>query len=160
MKVEYINPFLTATVSVFNKMLRCPLTRGQPFLKGGAQPQYDISGIIGLSGTAKGTVVLSLCREAALMAAEAMLGERPQAIDADVRDAVGELTNMIAGSAKAQLDHLALSVSLPSVITGKGHCVEFPRHVTPICIPFDCTWGAIAVEIGLVDEGPNARKPL
>ena len=96
--------------------------------------------------------MLSLCSEAAMMAAAAMLGERPAAIDADVRDAIGELTNMIAGNAKAKLDQLALSVSLSSVITGKGHCVEFPRHVTPICIPFDCAWGAVAVEVGLLDE--------
>ena len=74
MKAEYINPFLAATVSVFQTMLHCPLRRGQPFLKGGAQPEYDVSGIIGLSGTAKGTVVLSLGREAAMMAAGVMLG--------------------------------------------------------------------------------------
>ena len=59
---------------------------------------------------------------------------------------------MIAGSAKAKLDHLALSVSLPSVITGHGHSVDFPKHVTPICVPFDSDWGVVAVEVGLVDE--------
>ena len=152
MKAEYINPFLSSTIGVFQTMLQCPLTRGQPFLKGTAQPQYEVSGVIGLSGTAKGTVVLSLCREAALMATEAMLGTRPDSINADVRDAVGELANMIAGSAKAKLDQFALSVSLPSVITGKGHCIEFPRSVTPICIPFDCAWGEVAVEVGLMEE--------
>jgi chemotaxis protein CheX len=152
MKAEHINPFLTATVSVFNTMLHCPLTRGVPFVKSEPHPQYDVSGVIGLSGTAKGTVVLSLCEDAALMAAGAMLGERPQTVNGDVRDAIGELTNMIAGSAKAQLEHMALSVSLPSVITGKGHCVEFPRQVTPICIPFDCEWGRVAVEVGLIEE--------
>ncbi len=151
MKAEYINPFLTAAVNVFQTMLHCPLMRGQPFVKGGSQPEYDVSGLIGLSGAAKGTVVLSLCREAALMAAGAMLGERPEVVNAEVRDAIGELTNMIAGSAKAKLEHLALNVSLPSVITGHGHCVEFPKHVTPICIPFDSAWGAVAVEVGLVD---------
>jgi chemotaxis protein CheX len=152
MNVNYINPFLSCTVNVFDMMLHCSLTRGQPFLKGGPQPEFDVSGIIGLSGTAKGTVVLRLCHEAALMATAAMLGQRPESIDADVRDAVGELTNMIAGSAKAKLEHLALSVSLPSVITAKGHNVEFPRHVTPICIPFGCDWGPVALEVGLVDE--------
>ena len=54
MKVEYINPFLTATVNVFHTMLRCPLTRGQPFLKGGPQPEYDISGVIGLTARPRG----------------------------------------------------------------------------------------------------------
>lgn len=152
MKAEHINPFLAATVNVFQTMLNCPLTRGEPFLKGGTQPQFDVSGVIGLSGTAKGTVVLSFCREAALQAAGAMLGERPDSINADVRDAIGELTNMIAGSAKAKLEEFALSVSLPTVITGKGHCIDFPRQITPMCIPFDSPWGPVAVEVGLTDS--------
>ncbi len=105
--------------------------------------------MIGLSGKAQGTVVLGLSREAALSAAEALLQERPAEINGDVTDAVGELVNIIAGSAKAKLEHLQLSVSLPTVITGKNHCVEFPTKVTPICIPFASAWGEITVEVGL-----------
>jgi chemotaxis protein CheX len=105
--------------------------------------------VIGLSGKAQGTVVVGLGREAALRATEAMLQERPPEINGDVVDAVGELANIIAGGAKAQLEHLDLSVSLPSVITGKGHCIQFPTKVTPICIPFDSEWGQITVEVGL-----------
>lgn len=152
MNVNYINPFLSATMSVFSKMLGCTLTRGQPYVKSKVQPDLDISGIIGLSGKAKGTVVLSLCRNAALRVTEVMLGERPDSCNDDVADAVGELANIIAGSAKAQLEHLALSVSLPSIITGKGHCVEFPRNVAHFCIPFTCDWGEISVEVGLTEE--------
>ncbi len=152
MKVEYINPFLQATVNVFDTMLNCRLQRGTPFLKGGPQPLYEVSGVIGLSGNAKGTVVLSLCRDAAIKAASAMLGEPADSINVDVRDAIGELTNIIAGSAKVKLEQLALNVGLPTVITGKGHCIDFPKQITPICIPFDGPWGAVAVEVGLTDE--------
>jgi chemotaxis protein CheX len=152
MKVEYINPFLSSTVAVFKTMLNIQLTRGTPFLKNGVQPNHEISGIIGLSGMAKGTVVLSMTREAALNAAAVMLGERPSGINADVADAVGELTNMIAGAAKAQLEHLSMSVSLPTVVTGKSHCIEFPKNVSPICIPFEYESGTISVEVGLVER--------
>jgi chemotaxis protein CheX len=151
MKAEYINPFLNAAISVFDTMLGTTLIREEPFLKSGAQPNHEVSGVIGLSGKAKGMVVLSLCREAAISATAKMLGERPKEINADVADAVGELTNMIAGSAKARLEHLAMSVSLPSVITGKSHCIEFPKNVTPICIPFDCEWGSVTVEVGIIE---------
>lgn len=65
MKVEYINPFLTAAISVFKTMLQTTLTRGEPYLKDGTQPNYEVSGMIGLSGQAKGMVVFSLSREAA-----------------------------------------------------------------------------------------------
>ena len=152
MKVEYINPFLTSTISTFQTMLNCELTRQEPYVKGGVRPEHEVSGVIGLSGKAKGTVVLSLSREAALSAAAAMLGERPTEINADVADAVGELTNIIAGGAKSQLEHLKLNVSLPTVITGKWHSIEFPRRVTPICIPFGCQWGSVAVEVGLLEQ--------
>ena len=149
MKVEYINPFLESTISTFKTMLGCVLTRGIPYVKNGSQPEHEVSGVIGLTGKAQGTVVVGLGREAALRATEAMLQERPPEINGDVVDAIGELANIIAGSAKSQLEHLDLSVSLPSVITGKGHCIQFPTKVTPICIPFDSDWGLITVEVGL-----------
>ncbi len=151
MKVEYINPFLTAAISVFNTMLNTSLTRGEPFLKNGTQPNHEVNGIIGLSSKAKGMVVLSMSREAALGTAGIMLGTQPKEIDADVADAVGELTNMIVGAAKAQLEHSEMSVSLPTVITGKAHCIDFPKNTMPICIPFDCKWGPVAVEVGIVE---------
>ena len=79
MNVEYINPFLKSTVSVFNTMLNCKLERGTPYLKNGTQPQHEVSGVIGLSGKALGTVVLGLSREAAISATEALLQDaRPK----------------------------------------------------------------------------------
>lgn len=149
MKAEYINPFLVSTIAAFDTMLKCALTRGTPYIKTGSQPSHEVSGVIGLSGKAIGTVVVGLGREAALKVAEVMLQERPPEINGDVVDAVGELANIIAGRAKSQLEHLDLSVSLPSVITGKAHCIQFPTKVTPICIPFDSEWGQITVEVGL-----------
>jgi chemotaxis protein CheX len=152
MKAEYINPFLVSTISTFKTMLGCVLTRGTPYVKNGSQVEHEVSGVIGLSGRAQGTVVVGLNREAALAATEAMLQERPPDINGDVVDAIGELANIIAGGAKAQLEHLELSVSLPSVVTGRGHCIQFPTKVTPICIPFDSDWGPITVEVGLSES--------
>lgn len=158
MKVEYINPFLQSTIAVFDTMLDCELIRKEPFVKKGCHPEHEVSGIIGLSGKARGTVVLSLSKNAALRATEALLRDPPAEINADVTDAVGELTNIIAGGAKARLKHLAMSVSLPTIITGKSHSVEFPKRVTPICIPFDCAWGYVAVEVGLIEEPAEVEQ--
>jgi chemotaxis protein CheX len=152
MKADYINPFLAATVHVFSKMLSCPLERGEPYLKGRTQPTYEVSGIIGLSGKALGTVVLSLAREVALHAAEHVLQNRFESINADVVDLIGELTNMIAGSAKAQLEQYEMNLSLPNVITGKNHIVQFPSNVVPICVPFDSPWGPLCLEVSLIEK--------
>ena len=101
---------------------------------------------------------MSLDRQVALSATEAMLQERPEEINSDVTDAIGELTNMIAGGAKAKLEQFALRVSLPNVVTCKGHRIEFPSNLPPICIPFDCEWGRVVVEVGLVEEPLHAAE--
>jgi len=151
MKAEYINPFLSSTISAFSMMLGCDLERGVPYIRT-TKPEHDVSGVIGLSGeTTKGIVVLGLNEATALGVTEILLEERPPTINADVTDAVGELTNIIAGGAKAQLGKLNLSIGLPTVVAGKGHHVDFPRHVTPICIPFESQWGMITVEVGLAN---------
>jgi chemotaxis protein CheX len=148
MKVEYINPFIASLNNAFQTMLGCAVHRGPLSLKDGNSPKYEISGIIGLSGMAIGTVVLSLSEAVALKAASVMLMSETTHIDADVVDAVGELTNMVAGRAKGDLEEYQLSVSLPNVITGRDHNVRFPSNVTPICVPFDTAWGPLALEVG------------
>ncbi len=147
--VDYINPFLNAAVNVFRTMAACELKRGTPYLADSDQPALEISGIIGLSGKAIGTVVLSLGEPVALKVTAAMLGETPPKMNGDVVDTIGELTNMIAGSAKAQLEHLAMSVSLPSVIMGSNQRVAFPGDIRPIAIPFESVWGPVRLEVGL-----------
>ena len=159
MKVEYINPFVTSTTTVFSTMLswslkRMPLTQWpQP------HPKHEISGIVGLSGQAVGTVVLSLERDVALSATEAMLGIRPDQMDEDVVDAIGELANMIAGSAKTQLEQFAMSISLPNVIVGKHHMIRFPSTATPICIPFDSDRGKLCLVVGLEEQQQEVSIP-
>lgn len=152
MKAEHINPFIRSTTAVFSTMCKCDLTRGELSLKSNFQPDYDISGMIGLSGKLAGTVVLSLHENLALHIAETLVGVRPNGIDDEVVDAVGEMTNMIAGMAKGELEEFEMSLSLPTVISGKYHKVQFGSHVKPICIPFSSPYGDLCVEVALVES--------
>ena len=86
-----------------------------------------------------------------MQAASHMLMMEAKEVDDDVLDAVGELTNIVAGGAKAELEEYQLAVSLPSVITGRNHEVHFPSNVQPICIPFDTDWGEMSLEVGLAE---------
>ena len=88
-----------------------------------------------------------------------MLEERPDSIDLRVTDAIGGLTNMVAGVAKAQLDHYELSASLPSVVTGKGHAMDFLSGAETRCIPYECKWGDVVVEVGFVEEPSQVAEP-
>ena len=150
MRVEYINPFIRSLDNTFATMLGCQVRRGPLALKADHLPNHEISGVIGLSGKALGTVVLSFSRELALKAASTLLMCETAEINADVIDAVGELANVVAGGAKAQLEEYELNTSLPSVITGRNHSVRFPSDVTPITVPFETDWGPLALEVGFV----------
>jgi chemotaxis protein CheX len=152
MQVELVNPFLIATTDVFRTMLQCEISRGQLALKQNHTPEYEVSGLIGLTGKCQGMVVVSLGRETAIKAAAIMLGERPDGLNAQVVDTVGELANMIAGAAKSQLSQYQLSIGLPSVICGKNHSIGFPSNSTPILLPFDSPIGPICIEVGLANS--------
>ncbi|BBO31205.1 chemotaxis protein CheX [Lacipirellula parvula] len=150
-KVEFVNPFLDATSAVFKTMLNTELKRGQLYLRQGVPQSHEISGIIGLSGKAKGTVLIGMSSDFAIAATNRLLGEQADGLTPEVIDAVGELANMIAGGAKTRLEELNMSISLPSVIAGKNHSVSFPSGAVPIGIPFESELGSFAVEVSLVE---------
>ena len=155
MRAEFINPFVVATQNVFTTMLGSALTRGPLSLSRSHAPVLEISGLIGLCGKYQGMVVVSVGRATAIRAAEIMLGSRPEDLGDEVMDAIGELTNMIAGAAKTQLAEFNLNISLPTVICGKSHTITFPSGSAPIVIPFDSDIGPVCVEVGLVELPPG-----
>jgi chemotaxis protein CheX len=156
MELEYINPFVRSTAAVFSHMLSIDVTRETPFLRETCAPLFDVTGIIGLSGRATGTVAVSLSRETALAVTEILLRERPCEVNAQVVDAIGEVTNMIAGAAKSELESLKIMLSLPTVIIGRACCIGFPSQTRPICIPFDSPLGRFVVEVGIETSAQNA----
>ena len=152
MKAEHINPFLRAVVNTFQTMFGAEAHRGELTLGDPRRRTHPISGIIGLSGRASGTVVINLSREVALRAASVLLLETKTDVDDDVCDAVGELANLVAGQAKTELAEFHLSVSMPSVVIGEGHEIRFPTCAPPVCVPFTTDFGPLLLEVGLEPE--------
>jgi chemotaxis protein CheX len=151
MRAEFINPFVSATLNVFQTMLSTTLTRGELSLKKSHAPMHEVCGLIGLAGKCHGMVVVGFGRETALRLAGILLGSKVHELNSDVVDAVGELTNMIAGAAKSQLGQYELSIGLPTVICGKTSTIDFPSNSPSLIIPFDCDMGPICVEVGITE---------
>ena len=146
---DYINPIISGLEEVFKTMLDCGVHRTGIDLMENSQALYPVSGIVGISGKGVGTVVLSMERSVAIRAAEVMLMmEGIAQVNNDVLDAVGELTNMVCGNAKAKLAQFHLSISLPNVLCGEGCWLHFPQKSRPIKIPFKCDWGMLAIQVG------------
>jgi chemotaxis protein CheX len=149
MRAEHINPFINSLVNTFSTMLNCEALRGPLTISSQGGRTYPVSGVIGLSGRAVGIVVINLSEEVALKAASSMLMMNITEMCDDVVDAVGELANVVAGQAKAELEEYKLCVSLPTVILGERHEVRFPSDAKPICVPFSTDFGPMQLEVGL-----------
>ncbi|MEM7812473.1 MAG: chemotaxis protein CheX [Planctomycetota bacterium] len=145
---EFLNPVLVATKQTFEMMLDCTPHRTGLVVKENPAPSFHVSATIGITGRAVGTLVLSISESAAIAVLERLTGQAATEINHEVCDAVGELTNMIAGSAKAKLAQLDLSISIPNIISGTDHKVHYPANVTPLCVMFDSDIGEFCVEIG------------
>lgn len=149
MDVAYINPFVVSTIETFHKMLNTEAKPGRVVLKNDAVHSYDVSGIIGLSGEAQGSICMSFPKAMALKIVSQLVGTDIKIIGAEVADCIGEVANIIAGNAKQHLAQFNLSISLPKVVMGKDHHIASQRGVPTIVVPFESALGDFAMEVSL-----------
>lgn len=151
MNVRFINPFLEGTISVLKTMAFVEPRAGAPYLKKDCVARGDISGIIGLTGDAKGSLALSFSESCILRIVSNMLGEEMCEVNGDINDAVGEITNMVSGVARKHLekDGLNITAAIPTVVAGKNHSIIHVMGGPSIIIPFTIDAGPFVVDICL-----------
>lgn len=149
MDPQYITPFIRSIQNVFSTMLRIPVTINPPSIKKDKSASYDVSGIIGMSGDVVGSVVLSFPKDTAQKLVTAFCGMEFPPDSPDFADAVGELVNMISGSAKGMFADKNVSISCPSVVIGPGHQINTRSDTPCVSIPCSTTHGNLAIEIAI-----------
>jgi len=159
MDVRFINPFIYSVKNVFQTMLATEIIVGKPYLKDHDEPGSDVSAIIGMSGDAVGCVVLCFPMQTAVAAASKFAGMELNSQHEDFADALGELANMVAGQAKAKLEGLKVSISLPSVVIGREHVVSQSKNRPRLGLPCDSSLGRFSVEVAMVVEKKTAASP-
>lgn len=151
--VSFINPFLEAVISVLTTMANVQVTPGKPYINTTRTAVGDVTGLIGITGHSAGTISLTLSKGAILNIVNNMLHESYTEINNDIADAVGELTNMIAGQARMHLSQQGLnfSASTPSVVVGKGLRLSHIGSSPVLAIPFSTQGGDLVVEVAFTD---------
>lgn len=124
----FLNALQESTKALFEGMLGLSVSF-EPPESPAPRRTYDVSCVIAFSGDVEGSVVLGLWADSALPIACALGGDTLQLNTPDFADAIGELTNMIAGGAKSRLPDRNSSISCPSVIMSSEHIVSTPRGV-------------------------------
>jgi len=152
--VKFINPFLDAVISVLSTMANVEAIAGKPFINKKRTAIGDVTGLIGVTGYTEGTLSLSLSQGAILKIVNNMLYEDYKEINADIADAVGELTNMITGQARMHLSERGMDfkASTPTVVIGKGHEVKHVPDSPVLAIPFSTDSGDFLVEVCFADS--------
>ena len=149
MDMEFINPFLIATCNVLKTMASIEAKPGRPYVKKDENASGDVSGIIGITGDTQGSLSITFSAASIKAIVSNMLGEEYEEINDEVKDAVGEITNMISGDARRELFEKGrnLNAAIPTVVSGPSHTIKHLGNGPCIAIPFETDAGPFVVEV-------------
>lgn len=121
-----------------------------------ADPDGQIIGSVGFIGDATGIICLYAGAGFARVITSRLLGIPEEEVDAEemVPDAIGELSNMVAGYVKSRLCDRGLpcTLTIPSVVRGQQLSVECSGQVTTRAIGFHNCKHHLLAEVLLKDS--------
>jgi len=147
--VEFAKKITETTEEIFNTMIFMELAAGTPLENTKEAIGCHVSAMIGLTGDFSAMLGIHCPEAAGLAIAGEMLGMEIGEIDADVKDALGEIANMLAGGLKEKFaaENVALELAIPTAISGKSYTISAPTGSNRIVIPFQIEKGAFYIEI-------------
>jgi chemotaxis protein CheX len=148
---RYINPFIAGAKYVFKTMLDIDLVHREPVASDSRRTTADVTGVMGFTGDRRGTMSVSMSTSGALTIYTKLLNEKFCDVTPEIIDAVGELTNIISGQARKELERedLHLTAHVPLVFVGKDIEISFISKGTLTTIPFSFTLNGKTEEMNL-----------
>lgn len=151
MEVKYINPFISASMKVFSTFAGLESSPGAPSVRTIPLTGRDINGFIGLNGHGISGYFIISFSAAFLEEIMASIFEHDTSTQEDLYDLAGELTNMITGSAKADLSQRGFffDVAVPR-ISHTTPAIPLDLKKNPIIVvPFDTRAGKFHIEASI-----------
>ena len=138
--VPYEAELIEITEKVWESLLDLPLALRVPGTPG-VPPRNDVrtfTGCIQVSGPWEGAVTVHCSEALAGVITGAMFGSEPaDCTPEEVRDALGELANMIGGNVKALLPE-GCRISLPTVADGIAYHLSVPGTRPVVAVTWLC----------------------
>lgn len=133
----FLNAFVESVQSVFQTMLDTAPTRQTIQSGQTTQSEPTVTAIIGISGALECVMLLRFPLPTAMSLAGRFIGAVPGSLNEEVVDAIAELANIIAGSAKSKFNtDSPLELSLPTVVQGDEFWIRTPRKTVWLDVPF------------------------
>jgi chemotaxis protein CheX len=139
-------PLLELAVrEVFEIMLGCKLEgREDPESSPG-----ELTAMVGVAGQLCGLVTLRCTAKSAASMASHMLGAEIEHPDRQIFDAIGEITNMVAGNFKNKLTGISdkCMLSVPTVISGSDYSCRSMVDTGPLQVTVNFEGAAVTVAV-------------
>lgn len=149
-----VHHLVSATTEVFETMVFRELTTGEPVEGDALRPGSNVVGTIGFAGSSCGLVAFYSTLETARDITGALLGLPPSEVHGEVADAIGEITNMVAGSFRTRMaaEGDAWAISVPTVTIGSDFYIKPMTNGRRVLLPFRMGGQEIFVEL-IVTKG-------
>jgi chemotaxis protein CheX len=135
----FIDELTAATRDVFKTMVFQEVEGSSPIPGDARRPGANVVGQVAFAGKTSGLVVFYSTMDAALTITASMLGIDTKNINGELPDAIGELTNMIAGSFRTRVAHAkgeTWAISVPTVTIGSDFYTRYVSDVQRVLCPF------------------------
>lgn len=150
-----IPQLIGATVDVFSTMLGCQLDAGEPVV-GQPPPRTNVVSTVGFAGGSSGLVTLGCSSDAAREITAAMLGIDPAEVDSELADAIGEMTNMVAGQFRNRVSgDQGWALTTPFSTIGSDFNTVYAAGTRRVVCPF--TMGRHTLFVELVVQAESRR---
>jgi chemotaxis protein CheX len=146
----FIEELTAATRDVFKTMVFQEVEASSPVTGDALRPGANVVGTVAFAGKTSGLVVFYSTMEAAQMITASMLGIEPASVNGELHDAIGELTNMIAGSFRTRMAHAkgeTWAISVPTVTVGSDFYTKYVSDVQRVLCPFQMNTAQLFVEL-------------
>ncbi len=149
MDANLVNPFIEAALSVLDTTASIEINPGKPFLKREPKALGEITGLIRLSGEYNATIALSFTKDSILAIVSKMFGEELSDLNDEIKDAVGEISNMVSGQVTNNIAALgdSLKAVLSTVILKNNHTIPHIGNFPIVAFPFKTPSGEFTIEI-------------
>lgn len=117
---------IDGTTEVFSTMLMVELEVGEIIDGKGGKIPANITSMIGLGKDIRGMLAVHCPAAVAKDITGMFLGMEVKEIDEDVKDAIGEVANMVAGNLKTSFgEHgKAIELAIPTTVIGESFCTS------------------------------------
>lgn len=152
-----VNSICQSTAQVFSTMLGVEIQQADVSVERGSLKANDgVVSLIGLAGSWAGMGSITCSPVLACRICSQMLMTESSAVDEEVLDAVAELTNMVVGNVKTDLEAELgpLGLSIPTVVFGRNFRTKSAGHAEWIVVRFTWQDEPLVVRVCLA---PNER---